>query len=79
MTELKQKLILLFIGSCFTGGTVLATFYFDRFTLRADYDKDKVSNAIIMTELSAGLRGIKKSNEEIKQELKEIKMELRSR
>jgi hypothetical protein len=75
--KLFTQIILLSIGSVVALGTFLMGSYFDAFMLKADYDRDKVTNTQVMTTLSVKLENIEKSNGEIKQTLKEIKSEIR--
>jgi proteasome assembly chaperone (PAC2) family protein len=77
--KLFTQIILLSIGSVVALGTFLMGSYFDGFMLKADYDKEKVTNVQVVTELRLGLHNVEKSNEEIKQILKEIKAEIRQK
>ena len=75
--SLQEKAYLLALGSVVSVFVFLFGMWSDQFITRADYDKDRITNAQIVTKVDSSLATLKESLTEIKVELKEIRKEMK--
>jgi hypothetical protein len=75
--SLQEKAYLLALGSVVSVFVFLFGMWSDQFITRADYDKDRITNAQVVAKVDSSLTTLKESLTEIKVELKEIRKEMK--
>lgn len=73
----KDKLYLLAIGAGVTFFASIATLWSSQYVLKADYDRDRVSNTQVIAKVEASLGHIDESLREIRKELRDIRSDMR--